>query len=202
MINARRITRGSLIALAIVILLLAIGILGLPLFFASSTVSRSDVILHLSFNPKMHGDNYAAQLYREGIAPAIICAGSQASWEVYPADWSKRHLISLGVPAEALSVLHLPITDCDAELVPILVEALRARGAKSALIVTDPTATRFGSWRFVQRMAAAGITASVTFAGEDRTEMLQGWWRSHWKAQRIVGSVMNSTIDLMYATCR
>jgi uncharacterized SAM-binding protein YcdF (DUF218 family) len=190
------------LALAAALVILIIAILCLPIFFAPHTVARADVILHFSFDPRMRGDHYAAQLYRQGMAPAIVCAGSQASWEVYPADSSRQHLINLGVPAEAVSVLHLPIVDCAGELAPILIEALKARGVRSVLIVADPTATRFGSWRFVQRLAEAGISASITFAEQDRTEMLDGWWHSHWKAQRVVGAVMNSTLDLLYAPCR
>lgn len=200
--SLRRTLQRSIFVLATLAILLITAIVSLPFFFASSKVARADVILHFSFDPRMQGDNYAAQLYREGAAPAIICAGSQASWEVYPADSSRDHLISLGVPPDAVSVLHLPIVDCVGEVIPILSEALRTRGAKSVLIVADPTATRFGSWRLVRRMAQAGIAASVTFAEEDRKEMLDGWWHSHWKAQRVVGSLMNSTIDLLYASCR
>lgn len=199
---ARSIARRIVIAIATAAIVVILAIVSLPLFFASSKITRSDVILHFSFDPRMHGDDYAARLYRDGVAPAIVCAGAQASWEVYPADSSRQHLISLGVPPEAVSVLHLPIVDCGGEVVPFLSEALKARGARSAVIVADPTATRFGSWRFEKRLAEAGIAAAITFAEEDRAEMLGGWWRSHWKAQRIVGSVMNSTIDLLYAPCR
>ena len=198
----RSLARKAILALLIATALVGIAIAALPWFFATSRVSRSDVILHFSFDPRLHGDEYTAQLYRQGIAPQIICAGSQASWEVYPADSSRKHLIELGVPAESVSVLRLPIVDCGGELAPILIEALRTRGAKSVVIVTDPNATRLGSWRFQKRLADGGITATTTFSEADRIDMLDGWWRSHWKAQRIVGSVMNSALDLLYAPCR
>ena len=199
---SRKLLQRILAILATGAALLLIAILGVPIFFASGNVAQADVILHFSFDPRMNGDAYAAKLFREGIAREIICAGPQASWDLYPADSSRTHLITLGLPAESISTLHLPIVDCGAEVVPTLIEALKAKGAKSVLLVTDPNATRFGSWRVEQRLAAAGITASTTFAPEDRREMLSGWWRSHWKAQRIVASFMNSSLDLLYAPCR
>jgi len=198
----RRLVRRLLLVVAMIVAMAIVAIVALPLFFAPGKVDRADVILHFAFDPRMQGDPYAASLLQQGVAPAIICAGSQASWDVYPSDSSRSHLISLGVPAESVSVLHLPILDCGGEVVPLLVDALKARGARSVLVVTDPTTTRYGAWRFRQRMAAAGIVASTTFAPEDRQDMLSGWWRTHWKAQRIVGAVMNSTIDLLYAPCR
>lgn len=187
---------GSLLAIALTTLLT------LPLFFASSHVARTDVILHLANDPKMQGDAYVASLVRQGLTQQVICGSSQASWDFYPADSSRDHLIQLGVPREAVSVLHLPILDCGGELVPLLIDALKSKGVKSVLLVTDPTITKYAAWRIRQRFAADGIDASITFAPDDRRTLLDGWWRSHWKAQRIVGTVMNSTLDLLYAPCR
>lgn len=177
-------------------------LLTLPLLFASSHVARTGAILHLANDPKMQGDAYVAMLFRQGLTQQVICGSSQASWDFYPADSSRDHLIELGVPREAVSVLHLPILDCGGELVPLLIDALKAKGVKSVLLVTDPTITRYAAWRVRQRFAAEGIDASVTFAPDDRRALLDDWWRSHWKAQRMVGTVMNSTIDLLYAPCR
>ncbi len=196
-----RLRRGLLILGAVLAVSIAL-LVCLPLLFAPGQVAHADVILHLANDARMQGDAFVARLFREGFSQHVVCASSQASWDLYPADSSRAHLIELGLPTDAVSVLHLPITDCGGELVPFLIEGLRARGAKSVLIVSDPTVTRYSEWRLRQRMSTAGITVATTFAAEDRRDMLDGWWRSHWKAQRIVGTVMNSTIDLLYAPCR
>ncbi|MEP7273550.1 MAG: hypothetical protein ABI882_18785 [Acidobacteriota bacterium] len=182
--------------------LLVVFVMNIPLLFAPANTARSDVILHLASDARLQGDEYVARLYKERLAARVVCASSQISWDVYPSDASCAHLIELGVPAEAVSVLHLPMTDCGAEVVPILIEDLRALGARSVLFVVDPTVTRYGEWRSRHRFAAAGIEARTTFAPQDREVMLDRWWRSHWKAQRIVGTLMNTTIDLLYAPCR
>ena len=198
----KRVLRRALIALATMIVLLVGIFLSLPLLFAPSEVAPADVIMHLAIDARLHGDEYVARLYAEGVSRQVICASSQASWEVYPADYGRAHLVELGVRADDISVLHLPIMDCGAELLPLLISRLKDQGAKSVLLVVDPTVTRFGQWRTRGRFHEAGINAAITFAAEDREAMLNRWWRTHWKAQRIVLTLMNSTLDLLYAPCR
>jgi hypothetical protein len=197
----KRVLRRALITLAALILFLVGLFLSLPLLFAPPDVAPADVIMHLAIEARLHGDEYVARLYAEGVARKVICASSQASWEVYPADYARAHLIELGVRADDISVLHFPITDCGGEVMPVLISRLKEQGAKSVLLVVDPTVTRFGRWRTRSRFQEAGINA-VTFAAEDRRAMLDRWWRTHWKAQRIVLTLMNSSLDLLYAPCR
>jgi hypothetical protein len=158
--------------------------------------------MHLAIDARLHGDEYVARLYAQGLSRQVICASSQASWELYPADYARAHLIELGVRADDISILHFPITDCGGEVLPLLISRLKDQGAKSVLLVVDPTATRYGQWRTRRRFHEAGINAAITFAPEDRHAMLDRWWRTHWKAQRIVLTIMNSTLDLLYAPCR
>ena len=198
----KRVLRRALIALATLILFLVGLFLSLPLLFAPPDVAPADVIMHLAIEARLHGDEYVARLYAEGVSRKVICASSQASWEVYPADYARAHLIELGVRADDISVLHFPITDCGGEVMPVLISRLKEQGAKSVLLVVDPTVTRFGRWRTRSRFQEAGINATITFAAEDRRAMLDRWWRTHWKAQRIVLTLMNSSLDLLYAPCR
>jgi hypothetical protein len=198
----RRWIRRILISTGVLFLLVLAAVLSIPTIFAPERRATADVILHLASDARLQGDEYVVRLFREGLSRSVICASSPASWDLYAADASKEHLIELGVPADAISVLHLPITECGAETVPLLINALSSRGAKSALLVVDPTATRYGEWRARQRFSEAGITVFTTFEIGDRERMLDQWWRSHWKAQRVVGVLMNSTLDLMYASCR
>lgn len=176
--------------------------LGLPLLFAAGAVAPADVILHLAIDARMHGDEYVAELYQKGVARKVICASSQASWDVFPSDYSRDHLLELGLPAEDVSVQHLPMTECGAEVMPHLIEHLKSRGVKSVLLVVGPTLTRYADWRTRSRFRAAGIDSRITFSPEDRRAVFEGWWHTHWKAQHIVSTLMNSSFDLLYASCR
>lgn len=182
--------------------LLAIAYFSLPLFFAPARVAPAEVILHLAIDPRSRGDEYVRRLYEEGVARRIIAASSQISWKVYSADFARAHLIEMGVPAENVSILHLPMLECGAEYLPILADHLKQQGFRSVLVIVSPTLTRWGQRRSESYFRAAGIQATVTFVPEARAAMLDRWWRTHWKAQAIALALMNSTIDLLYARCR
>ena len=189
----------ALIALAILAIILFFS---LPLFFAPARVASADVILHLAIDSRSHGDEYVAKLYRDGLAKTIVCATSQVSWEVYPADFAREHLVHLGIPAADVSVMRLPILECGAEYQPLFASYLKERGWRRVIFVVNPTLTRLGRWRTESYFRDAGIEATFTFVPEDRAEMLDAWWRTHWKAQYIVLALMNSSLDLLYARCR
>jgi hypothetical protein len=174
----------------------------LPIFFAPARVAPADAILHLAIDSRSHGDEYVAKLYREGLAKTIVCATSQVSWEVYPADFARQHLVQLGIPAADISVMRLPILECGAEYRPLFASYLKEHGWRRVIFVVNPTLTRFGRWRAESYFHDAGIEATFTFVPEDRAEMLDAWWRTHWKAQYVVLALVNSSLDLLYARCR
>jgi hypothetical protein len=194
--------RRLLKALIVLAILAVILFFSLPLFFAPARVAPADAILHLAIDSRSHGNEYVAKLYRDGVAKTIICATTQVSWEVYPADFARQHLIHLGIPAADVSAMRLPILECGAEYRPIFASYLKERGWRRVIFVVNPTLTRLGRWRAEGYFRDAGIEATFTFVPEDRAEMLDAWWRTHWKAQYVVLALMNSSLDLLYARCR
>jgi hypothetical protein len=188
--------------LALLAALAIVLFFSLPLFFAPARVAPADAILHLAIDTRSHGDEYVTKLYRDGLAKTIVCATIQVSWEVYPADFAREHLVQLGIPAADVSVMHLPILECWAEYRPLFVSYLKERGWRRVIFVVNPALTRLGRWRTESYFRDAGIEAIFTFVPEDRAEMLDAWWRTHWKAQYIVLALMNSSLDLLYARCR
>jgi hypothetical protein len=188
--------------LALLAALAIVLFFSLPLFFAPARVAPADAILHLAIDSRSHGDEYVTKLYRDGLAKTIVCATSQVSWEVYLADFAREHLVQLGIPAADVSVMHLPILECGAEYRPLFVSYLKERGWRRVIFVVNPTLTRLGRWRTESYFRDAGIEATFTFVPEDRAEMLDAWWRTHWKAQYVVLALMNSSLDLLYARCR
>jgi len=172
------------------------------LLIAPANATKSDVILHSSISPHSAADEYVADLYRQGVARKIVCVSTQVSWELYPGDFAREHLISLGVPAEDVISMRLPTVPCPAVNLPRIVELVKANGWRSALWVTQPEDSRYAgrlTRRFFER---EGVALAVSYAPKDREEVTQNWWTTHWKTQRMVGEVMSDTLDLFYSECR
>src|SRR5262249_59080623 len=102
------------------------------LLIAPMNAVKSDVILHGSIDMHSTADEYVVDLYRQGMARKIVCLSSQGSWELYPGDYAREHLISLGVPAEDVLSLRLPTVPCGAVNIPMIAEFVKAPGWRSA----------------------------------------------------------------------
>jgi uncharacterized SAM-binding protein YcdF (DUF218 family) len=162
---------------------------------------RKDWISVLKTNRLSDADLYVAKLYAEGSAPRILCVSSHVSCAVYPADYAARHLEALGVPEGALSTLHLPLVDCGEENLRRVVEHVQAQGWKSALLVVGPIGSRPGR-RLTQRyFDQAGIRVAMTYSPRDRANFVDGWWRTHAKAQRMIAAAMHAALDLLHPQC-
>lgn len=172
------------------------------LFIAPSVTERADVILHLAINPHSESDAYIADLYREKLSKKIVCVSSQISWETYPADYARLHLISLGVPAEDVLVLHLPITDCPAVSMGQIVSYVANQGWSSVLLVSNPESSRYSGWMARRAFEKQKISAAVTYSPVDRRELTSDWWRTHWKVQRLADQYMIILFDIVYPDCR
>jgi len=199
----RRWARRALISLSLLLVVCVALFFALPtLLIAPANVAKSDVILHGSISPHSTADEYVVDLYRQGVARKIVCLSSQVSWELYPGDYARERLISLGVPAEDVVSLRLPVAPCAAVNLPRIVEFVKAHGWRSALLITHPEDSRYASIvarRFFER---EGVSIAVSYAPEDRAALTRSWWRTHWKTQRMVGETMSITLDLFYAECR
>ena len=99
-------------------------------------------------------------------------------------------------------MLHLPLTDCWAEELALLVEHVKAQGWKSVLLVVNPVDSRFGR-RLAQRyFGREGIRVAITYSPRDEQELRHEWWRAHWKIQRMTSTAVKSALDLLYPQCR
>jgi len=197
-----RVRKRVILAPIILIALILSIFFSLPLLFATPTVAQSDCIIHVAIDSRLSGDRFVAKLYSEGIARHVVCASSQASWDIYPADFAREHLIQLGVDQKDVAALRLPMVDCGAQNRPIVIDYLKRNGWKSALLVVDPSLTRATRWSIVRDFKKSGIDLVVAFDPAERDEMLAGWWHTHWKAQRVVLGIMNSMLDQLYPECR
>lgn len=171
------------------------------LLIAPANPAKSDVILHSAIGAHSKADEYVAALYHQGMARKIVCLSSQVSWETYPGDYVREHLISLGVPAEDVFSLRLPIAPCGAMNLPTVVDFVKDRGWKSALLITHPENSRYAASVIHKYFGREGVTTTVSYASDDRDALTDGWWRTHWKTQRFVGQAMSVTFDLFYSEC-
>ena len=202
-VRRRRWARLALISLGLSLAACVALFFALPkMLIAPANPMKSDVILHVSNSPHSTSDEYVADLYRRSVARKIVCASTQVSWELYPGDYARAHLISLGVPAEDVISMRLPTEPCPAMNLPRIVDFLKAGGWRSALIITQPEDSRYAGLlnrRFFER---EGVTFAISYAPKDREELTRDWWSTHWKTQRMISGAMNATLDMFYSECR
>jgi hypothetical protein len=201
-VRRRRWTRRALTALGLSMAVCVSLFFALPkLLIAPANATKSDVILLCAISPKSTADEYVADLYRKGFGRKIVCVSSQVSWELYPGDYAREHLIALGVHADDVISMRLPTTPCFAVNLPKIVDFVKANGWRSALIVTHPENSRYAARLNRKFYEREGIAVAVSYALKDREELTQSWWRTHWKTQRMVGEVMGLTLDMFYSEC-
>ena len=193
---------GGLVVGLLVFTLLVFFSLPWLLIASPDKPQPADVILHTAIDARSKADDYVVDLYRQGLGREVVCVSSQISWELYPGDFTRANLIEKGLPAESVSSLHMPITDCTAQGARVLAEHGQSKGWKRVLVVGHPDGSRF-SWRVVRReFAKRGIEATLVYAPADERELRDGWWRTHWKVQRMVSAAMETTMNLLYPECR
>jgi hypothetical protein len=199
----KRWPRRALISIGLLSAVCAAIFFTLPvLLIAPAGEAKSDVMLCDAISKHSMADKYVIDLYRRGVARKIVCAGSQISHELYPSDYMRESLISQGVPAEDVISLRLPSAPCAAPNLTRIVEFVKANGWKSVLYVTFPEDSRHSGSLARRHFEREGVNFCVSYSPEDRNELTQGWWRTHWKTQRIVGETMSIVLDRFYSECR
>src|SRR5689334_20500218 len=115
-VEVRKRLRRWLVIGALGILLLLLSFFSLPWWLiAPAETVPSEVVLHLAMNDGSKADEYIAELYRQGLVRQVVCMSTAVAWQVYPADYARKHLIALGVPAENVLTFYIPFMDCRAE---------------------------------------------------------------------------------------
>lgn len=194
----------------VLLALLVGGALALAGFFSlpwlaigpSDPPKAVDVILHFAVDERLNGDQFVADLFRQGKAGHVLCLSTQASWEVFPAEYARAHLLELGLPAAQVSTLHLPATlDCRAQVMPFIANYLQKQHWRSAMMVVEPTVSRANRRVAAPVFARAGIDLVLCYSPRDYEVVTANWWREHWKTQRLFGEALNTGFDFFYAEC-
>ena len=174
----------TLLALALVLALIAIGASGVVVWRAAhhddaSDVDRADAIVVLGAaqyngrpSPLFKGRlDHALLLWQQGRADLVLTVGSNQPGDVTTeAQAGRDYLVSHGVPASA--VVALPVGHTTFDSLQAAAGALHDRGLTSAFLVSDP-------WHNARIEAIAsdlGITgyASATWTSADTSEETRG----------------------------
>jgi hypothetical protein len=167
----------------------------------ADVVARVDAVYLTAFDQRLRADEYVVSLYRQGVTDKIICMGNAMTCDIFPAGFARQQLIDLGVPAEKVLVLRTPDTDCRAQLAPPTIAYAQQQGFRSVLWVGDPAGSRMSRRVFRAKFRAAGIDLYVAYPNAAKEELLNGWWRSHWKMQRMTREPLESGLDWFYSEC-
>ncbi len=170
-----------------------------PVLSASTPLPDAGVIIHWITLAQSRADQRVVALYQQGHGKKIICVSTPVSWDVYAADFTRQHLLALGVPAENVLTLHLPLEACPAPNERRVAQYVKAQGWQSVLLVTDPIVMSSRMRKYFQQ---EGINVALTCVQEDQDELMRQWWKTHWKIQWITKSAFGILLDSAYAECR
>jgi hypothetical protein len=199
----RKFPRRIIITLAVFLTISFSLFFALPwLLIAPPQTEKVDVILHNVIDARSKTDDYVAELYRQGYAGKIVCISSQASWETYPADYARQHLIYMGIPEQNITVLHLPIPDCLAGSFRLIADYVKSQGWNRALLISYPQQSRYERWLAGKIFEKEKISLVVTYPPDDEDVLTTDWWREHWKVQRIINAAIIIPLDRFYSECR
>lgn len=164
----------------------------------AAQLPSADVIIHWNSTPRSESDDWVAELYRKGKAKQIVCVSTPISWDIYPADFARQHLIALGVPADKISTLHLEYEPCAAPNIKRVAEYVKSQRWQSAIGVTGPISSASRLQKYFQQQ---GIKLALTYYQKDRDELTNGWWKTHWKMQAMIEAVVVGLLDTVYSEC-
>lgn len=172
----RRFCLGATFLLALYFLL------PFPLNFLAHCLIRqdglfpADAVIALSGDAQCLREQYAAELYRQGLARKILVGGFPVAWGIHTGEAAKHFLVHHGIPADDVIVLKDTWnTRIEADL---LVQQMRRNGWQSALIVTD----RFHSRRAMYTMQAAA--ADLQFSSQPLPPEQSRWQPEAWWERR------------------
>jgi uncharacterized SAM-binding protein YcdF (DUF218 family) len=120
---------------------------------------------------------YAADLYKQGLAPRLFYTGGYNEFDSrYEASWSKYLATTEGVPPEAIYTDDTTVTSTYQEAVR-LKEFIDAHPGEinSIIIVTDAYHTRRAQWAY-HKVLGSGVKILMAPVPFDKAGYTQNWW--------------------------
>jgi uncharacterized SAM-binding protein YcdF (DUF218 family) len=136
--------------------------------------AQSDAIVVLG-DDNYAGDRafHAAELYRSGIAPAVVASGRMLRPAASVADLIEHDLQSFGVPASSIVKFSHRAANTQEEA-EALSGLIASRGWKRVLLVTSNYHTRRALFIF-ERLMPAGVSVRVSAARDSEFDP-ERWW--------------------------
>lgn len=162
----------------IAILLIAIHPVWLPLvvrpLIRNDGPAKADIVVVLAGDPSGFRMMRAAQLVREGYAPAVLVSGPEI-YGIHECDLAIALAVRNGIPKEWL--IPFPHSAMSTrEEAAVIVPELRRRNVHSFLLVTSDYHTGRSGRLF--GAAAAGDPSMRVVAAEDKYFHASDWWKS------------------------
>jgi uncharacterized SAM-binding protein YcdF (DUF218 family) len=145
----------------------------------------SDVIVVLAGNSPFRA-RHAETLYAQGLAPHVIISNEPLSSHGVQTTWLELRsvgLVRLSIPDDA--IVPIPeISDSTYEEALRSREIMRARGWRSAILVTDPFHMRRATMTFRQAFEPAGLTVAASPADGSKYGV-DNWWTDRNAIMRV-----------------
>lgn len=176
------------------------GLVGLGHFLATEDpLEKVDAIVALSGDQGAR-TRTAVDLWKQGIAPVIVFAGSSLDPASPPSgELMKREAVRLGVPAE--SVLVEPSSATTEENATRVVDLLFAHDIRTVVLVTSPYHQRRASLLFARQLEGTNISFRNYPARDPQWDPNLWWTREPARSLTLV-EVTKLGVELMGSTFR
>lgn len=156
-------------------------------------LKKSDVIIVLGTHTKGARVDWAAKLYKRGLAKKIIMCGYQVGWRSSTADIMKRHALALGIPEEAIILDYGWENHGTWDNAINSLSIVKENNFKSAIVVTSNYHTRRSRLAF--NKVFRGTDVRILISPCPGGSFTPGEW---WKSRELIKSVFLEYTKLLY----
>lgn len=138
-------------------------------------LEKKDIIIVLSGSSTGHRVAKGVELYKKGYAYKIIMIGTEIQWNTYEQEIMKDHAVDLGVPESDVEAVNQgQSTYAQAKK---MVEVMKNKGYKSAIVVTSDYHTRRTEYIFDKIFLPASVNVIVSPSPSGRFDA-EEWWKN------------------------
>lgn len=189
-----RVVRALVIGCLVLVVWELVAVVGARFLIVRSPLTHADAIVVLSGSAAhVERSQWAAQLYRNGLAPKIILTNDNrmGGWSEplqrnpFYFERSRDQLLKAGVPLEAIEIRLEPVSSTyeEAQLIRVV---QRAEGLKSMVLVTSPYHSRRAFWTFRRVLGGSDTEIAIEPVALDPSSPPPKTWWLHLKGWQIV----------------
>ena len=146
------------------------------LLIRQDALQSADIVVALGGGTPCLRQDYAAEIYRQGLARKLLISGLPVVWGAGAEKTVRQHFINLGIPdTDLVFADDTGNTLVEAETIAQL---MRAKGWKSALVVTDQFHTRRATY------SCERAAPDLTFYAAPLPDRISLWKHTRWWTRR------------------